>query len=113
MHQVTATTADYPSLWWSNRSTCSVDMFESTEAIEEIVDAVHLAHRTAHELPPFVRHGLPQLRACSSCACDDDARSFPRFNMTGVTVTSMMRHCGELIRIAMVYLCYTDMFYIR
>ena len=86
---------------------------EPTKAIKEAVDAVHLAHRTAHELPPFARRGLPQLRACSSCACDDDARSFPRFNMTGVTVTSMMRHCGELIRIAMVYLCYTDMFYIR
>ena len=86
---------------------------EPTKAIKEAVDAVHLAHRTAHELPPFARRGLPQLRACSSCACDDDARSFPRFNMTGVTVTSMMRHCGELIRIAMVYLCYTDIFYIR
>ena len=86
---------------------------ESTEAIKETVDAVHLAQRTAHELQPFVRRGLPQLQTCSSCACDDDARSFPRFNMTGVTVTSMMRHCGELICIAMVYLCYPDKFYIR
>ena len=84
---------------------------ESTEAINEAVDAVHLAQRTAHELPPFVRRGLPQLRACSSCARDDDARSFPRFNMTGVTVTYVRRQCGELICAGRLYMCHSGTFY--
>ena len=84
---------------------------ESTEAIKETVDAVHLAQRTAHELQPFVRRGLPQLQTCSSCACDDDARSFPRFNMTGVTVTHVRRQCGELIRTDRLYMCHSGTFY--
>ena len=84
---------------------------EPTKAIKEAVDAVHLAHRTAHELPPFARRGLPQLRACSSCACDDDARSFPRFHLTDVSFTYVRRQCGELICAECLYMCHIGTFY--
>ena len=84
---------------------------ESTEAMKAIVDALHLAHRAAHELSLLARRGLPQLRVCSSCACDDDARSFPRFNMTGVTVTYVRRKCGELICAERLYMCHGGTFY--
>eukprot|EP00966_Prymnesium_polylepis_P067305 1562481-Prymnesium_polylepis.1 len=98
-HQVTATTADYPSLWWSNRSTCSSLAHNSTEAIKETVDALMSSH------PPSVAACRSSRSAglCSSCACDDDARSFPRFYLTDVASTCGRRLCGELIRAECLY----------
>ena len=84
---------------------------ESTEAIKETVDAVHLAHRTAHELSLLARRGLPQLHTCSSCGCDDDARSFPRFHLTDVAFTYGRRQCGEPFCADPLYMCHSGAFY--
>ena len=76
------------------------------EAVKETADAAQLAHQTVHELPFLARHGLPQLRICSSCACDDDARSMTTAPTTNDAAIFMTRHYSESMRITCLHMCH-------
>ena len=55
---------------------------------------------------PVTGHGLLQLRICSSCACDDDARSMTTAPTTNDAAIFMTRHYSEPMCTTCLYMCH-------